>query len=579
MPELQAGPRLRMAVLGAAAVMFLLGLGTLDASAPDEPRYLQVAEEMRSGVHGPQGLVLLHLNGEVYTQKPPLYYWFAAAMGAPFGRVSEFWGRLPSALAGIFCILLTLRFGSRLFGSATGVLGAALLLTVFEFGHLGRRVQLDVLLAAYQLSALFAFWWVDRGLGRNWRWVALLHLSLGLGILTKGPVGFLVPVLSMIAFLAWEKRLGDLKRIFPPWSLLLSLGPGLAWVAGATALAPAGFADDAVGTNVFGRFFQGTSHARPFYYFLYRFPLDFLPWTLLWPAVYWVGRNRVFTRERAPEEQRRRAWRFLLACVATSLVFFSISSGKRGLYMVPAFPAAALLCADACIRGLSTRTALPRSASIAAALFALLALVIGTEALAAGFGRSLVPIEAWREMLPALNRTFLIAFGCALVGISSGGVVAWSVTLRNRAPLLAHAAISVVAVFAVELAVFALLYPALDPIRSTRPISEAAAAVTPEGESIGLIGDRSMVGGLVYYTGHHIEALKTPEEVQGFLAEGGRTFVLKRRKLERLLAHTEVEIVGSSRTGRRELVVALPRAGTPAEPLGNATSDPGAGDR
>jgi len=279
-----------------------------------------------------------------------------------------------------------------------------------------------------------------------------------------------------------------------------------------------------------------------------------------------VGRHRIFTRDAAPEERRRRAWRFLLACVGTSLVFFSISSGKRGLYMVPAFPAAALLCADACIRGLSARTALPRSASVVAALFAVLALAVGAESLAAGLGRPIAPIEAWKEMLPALNRTFLMAFGCALIGISSGGVVAWWVMLRNRAPLLAHAAISVTAVFAVELAVFTLLYAALDPIRSTRPISEAAAQITPAGESIGLVGDRSMVGGLVYYTGHHVEALKTPEDIQGFLAEGGRTFVLKRRKLERVEAHTPVEIVGSSRTGRRELVVAIPAGSPPPVP-------------
>ncbi|MAE93348.1 MAG: hypothetical protein CL910_01675 [Deltaproteobacteria bacterium] len=562
MSELQAGPRLRAGVLAGAALLLLLGLGQVDASAPDEPRYLQVAEEMRSGAHGPLGIVVLHLNGEVYTQKPPLYYWAAAALGAPFGRVSELLGRLPSALGALLCVYLTLRFGSRLFGSAAGVLGAALLLTVYEFGHLGRRVQLDVLLTACELAALVAFWWVDRGLGPRARWVALLHAALGLGVLVKGPVGFLVPVLSMVAFLAWERRLRDLGRLFPPWALLISLGPGLAWIAAASALAPAGFAGEAVGANLIGRFFEGTSHARPIYYFLYQFPIDFLPWTLLWPGVYWVARRQIFAdRSGRPDERNRRAWRFLLACVGTSLVFFSISGGKRGLYMVPAFPAAALLCADACIRGLSGRTALPRLASLVAAAFALLTLTVGVEALSAGLGRSLVAFEPWRTILPELSASFLLAFGAALIGIVSASVVAWVVLLRNRSPLLGYVGVALGMVFSIELAVFGLLYPSIDPIRSPRSIAEAAARVTPESSPIGLVGDRSMIGGLAYYAGRRITELKTHEEITAFLEAGGSTFVLKRRKLWRVEVHAPVEIATSARSGSRELVVAVRASG------------------
>ena len=151
---------------------------------------------------GPSGLVLLHLNGEPYTQKPPLYYWLAAAAGAPFGRVTEVAARLPSALAGIALIGLTLVFGSRLLGGATATLGAALLLTTFEFADNARRAQLDVLLALFETLALVAFWRIDRGIGRRWLAQLVLHASLGLAVLTKGPVGILVPVLVMACFLA-----------------------------------------------------------------------------------------------------------------------------------------------------------------------------------------------------------------------------------------------------------------------------------------------------------------------------------------------------------------------------------------
>ena len=214
MNQPQASPRLRAAVIAMAAIVLLSGLGSVDASAPDEPRYLQVAEEMRSMQHGAGGLLLLHLNGEVYAQKPPLYYWLAALSGLPTHRVTELAARLPSALAGIAVIWLTLHLGSRLFGGFTGVLGAALLLSVFEFGHLARRVQLDVLLALFEMGALVAFWWLDRGLG-NRRWqLTLMHGAMGLALLTKGPVGFLIPFLTIFAYLVWERRPRDIAGLF-----------------------------------------------------------------------------------------------------------------------------------------------------------------------------------------------------------------------------------------------------------------------------------------------------------------------------------------------------------------------------
>jgi 4-amino-4-deoxy-L-arabinose transferase-like glycosyltransferase len=559
MAQVQAGPRPAFAVLAASAVLLLTGLGWLDADAPDEPRALQIAEELRSLEHGARGLVVLHLNGEVYTQKPPLYYWLAAAIGAPFGRVSELAARLPSALAGLFAVWLTLHLGTRMLGSGTGVLGAAILVTVFSFSGLARRVQFDVLLTALELAALASFWWLDRGLGRTRLHQLLLHLALGLAVLTKGPVGFLIPALTIAAFLLWERRPRDLARAFPLWGLALSLGPGLVWIAAATALAPPGFASTAVGENVFGRFFAGTSHARPFFYYLWSFPLEFLPWTLAWPAVYLVGRRQIFAP--GADESARRAWRFLLAGIAVSLVFFSLSSGKRGLYQLPVFPATALLTADALLGWLAGRARLPRAFTIGAALVIVLLLALGAEAIAAGLGR---PFLLPAEQLAGLRAPLLLAFGVGLVGIACGALAALVVGVRNRLSVPAFPGFAAGILAAVELAVFLLLYPALEPATTFRPTALAAAEHTPPGERIGLLGSRSMVGGLAYYGGRRVAELRTPEEVERFFAKGGGAVVLKSKKLERLAA--PVEVVHRTRAGRRELVVVIPRTASDAEP-------------
>jgi 4-amino-4-deoxy-L-arabinose transferase-like glycosyltransferase len=577
--------RARIALLVGAAILLLPGLGRVDAWAPDEPRYLQVAEEMRSLEHGATGLVLLHLGGRPYDQKPPLYFGLAALAGAPGGRVTEAAARLPSALAAIATVALTLLLGARLLGGRVGLLGGALLTTVFVFANLARRIQLDPLLTLLETAALALFWRADRGLGRRRLQVAGLHLCLGLAVLTKGPVGFLVPVLVMAVFLASEGRAGDLRRVVPLWALPLSLGPGLAWVAAAIALGPTGFAAGALGENLLGRFFAGTSHDRPFYYFLYQLPADFLPWTLLGPAIWLAGRRRVFgsapagsgpadERRRSPtdpaaeraavslhgerrREGLRRAWRFLLAWAGTSLVFFSLSSGKRGLYLLPVFPALALLLADSLCRELAGRSSLPRL--LGAGLAVGTALVAGVGAVAVA-GVALGSHVRWSaKLLAAVEGPDLLAFGIAVLAVTAGGAAAWVVTRRHGTAALRRLAIPIVGAWAVELAVFQLLYPALDAGRSPRPIAEAAAAATPPGQRVGVIDDGSMLGGLVYYGGRPVVVLTSRASIERFLAAGGRTFVVKERKLDRVTALTPVREVGRARTGSRTVVVVVAR--------------------
>jgi len=425
------------ALLALAALALLApGLGAVGFSAPDEPRAAAVTREMFTMEHGPAGLVLLHLNGEAYTQKPPLYYWLASSASLLPGEVTEWSARLPSLLAGFATLLLTFALGRRLLGARNALLGVALLLTTYKFAHLSRRVQFDVVLAAFELGALLAFWRLDRGIGSDARNRIALHACLGLALLTKGPVGFLVPVLVAASHLAVERRLPDLRRAFSLPALLLSLGPILAWLAAAVALAPAGFLGDAVGGGVLARFFAGSSHARPFYYYLYQLPIECLPWTLLWPTAVWAARRRVFVA--GSDEGRRRAWRFLLAWLGASFAFFSLSAGKRGLYLLPSLPAVALLCADSLGLALRGRARPPRALTLgaAAAALALLGAAVQLGRLEGISGIAVPP-----------------SFLAVLAGAPVVGAVAWIAAVRaGRAGRTVWVAIACVA--AIEAAAF-----------------------------------------------------------------------------------------------------------------------------
>jgi 4-amino-4-deoxy-L-arabinose transferase-like glycosyltransferase len=577
-------------VLGAAA-LFLTGLGAPDLWQPDEPRYAQVAEELRSLQHGARGLWLLHLNGEPYTQKPPLYFWLAALAGAPAGRVGETAARLPSALAGIACVALLVGFGTRLRGPAVGAAAGALLATTTLFAYLARRAQLDVLLCAFELVALTAFWRLASearseakpsgggGAGSAGavpaRWAALLHGGLGLAVLVKGPVGLIVPALAILAFLAWERRLSALRRCLPPWGPLLSVAPGLLWIAGAVALAPPGFFDRAIVENLWGRFAQGTSHARPIWYYLYQFPGDFLPWTLLAPAVVIAGRRVLgasASEARASEARsepkasgdrkgepkasevpqacpgdRAQVWRFLLAWLGSALLFFSLSSGKRGLYLLPVFPAAALLCADAVVGALRDGGRPPRWAISLLAALAGLALLVGLAA----------PSAASRfgvELPGAFPALWLALFGLVLLAFRLA-----------RGSWLARAGVVVAGVALAELLVFTAVFPAVDVEKSPRRVAEEAAALTPPGASVG-VTRVTLVGALAYYGGRPVTELKEPEAIAAFLAGGGRAIVTEERHLGRVEAVTPVEIRFRARQGRRALVVVTPGAAAASAP-------------
>jgi hypothetical protein len=236
-------------------------------------------------------------------------------------------------------------------------------------------------------------------------------------------------------------------------------------------------------------------------------------------------------------------------------VFFSLSSGKRGLYLLPAFPALALLVADAACRELAGRTSLPRS--LGAGLAAGAALLAAGGAAALGVAALGPRFERTRELLATLERAGLLAFGVALLALTLAGVAAWIVTRRHGTAALRRLAIPVACAYAALFAVFQLLYPALDAGRSPRPIALLAAAATPEGAPVGLVSDRAMVGGLLYYGGRRVVPLRSPESIRAFLDAGGRTFVVKERKLERVTALTPARVAGRARAGRRAVVVVV----------------------
>lgn len=539
--------RAAWALAAAATLLLLVGLGWTDLWAPDEARIGQIAEELRSMRHGAPGLVLLHANGEPYTQKPPLYYWLAAGFGSALGEVTEVAARLPSALAGLACIAITVVFGRALFADPrAGLCAGALLLGVFRFAHLTRRAQLDPLLSLFEVGALLAFWRIESGRGSRLQNLVALHAALGLAVLTKGPVGLLA-LAGIAAYLVWEGRGRELRALLPVWSPLLALLPALLWLAGASLLAAPGFFGEAVVDNLFGRFVAGSSHARPAYYFAIQFPLDFLPFTLLWPLALTV----VWPRLRGPagsgdrKDPERGALRLLVAWILVCLVFFSLSAGKRGLYLLPIFPATALLCGYALALRLREGAALRGAFAVATAVAGLL--------FAAGvwLGSSPSGVEVPN------NPGFVVpaSFGWALATIAGLSLLLQAGLLRLGSGPQRRLAAWWAAVVALYASVFWLAYPAFDEQKSPRPVALAALAQSHATAAIGVFDQRALVEAVAYYADRKVLHFMEPAEALDFLAEPGHALIVRADKLDRLRSSGRIQVLDSLRAGRRELLV------------------------
>ena len=526
-------------LLGAIA-LFGARLGAYDLWLPDEPRYAEIAEELRSMREGAAGLVLLHLNGEAYSQKPPLYFWLAAAAGAPRGRVDEWAARLPSAVAGVLAIAATAGLGARLLGPASGLLGGALLLTLFAFAFAARSAQLDVLLTLFETLALAAFARID-GEGRPARRdLAALHGSLGLAVLTKGPVGWLVPTLAIAAFLAWERRLGALRRAFPLWGFALAFGPALLWLFAASRLAPAGWLEAAVVDNVLGRFVAGTSHARPLYYEIEKLPGQLLPWAPLLLLVAWQAPRALAAPGSGPD--RRRGWRFCLAWAVTTLLFFSLSASKRPRYVMTSFPAYALLMADAL------------RAWLGGARRPLRALRFGVVAYAA----AAIGFAVWVARSDALDDPQQsLRFAAAALALLTASGAAWLAIARRAASAERLLAVPIGTAWVALLVAYTVVVPRLDASRSPRAVAALAVALAREGEAIGVLGDEALGAAIAYYGGRRVASLETPISVRWFAAAGGRVLVLAEARLAEVEAATPLRVHDRVKLDDSWLLVAI----------------------
>jgi len=356
-------------LLAVGAAIFFGTMGCRDLWEPEELRYAQITTEMMQT----HQWSVLHLNTVTYPDKPPLFFWTIALCTRALGHAdkpTEFSMRLPCVLAGLGVLLFTFLLGRRLYGGRGAFLSGLFLLTMPFFAQMAIEARMDMMLTLFITAALFCFYvaYVDK----HGTWLYLVaYVFLGLAVLTKGPVGALLPILAFAVFallkdnlhgaIYWHLRgraliAGAAERLrirLSPvpmrigWGLLVMAAIVGPWLAVACLRGGATHTYELLFHQNFNRYFDSWTHNNEsfFLYFLF-VPLQVLPWALFLPSMI------AFSAVRKPHETQRSAataahgcWarRFPLIWFATVLLFFTFCSSKRWIYTLPLVPAAALM--------------------------------------------------------------------------------------------------------------------------------------------------------------------------------------------------------------------------------------------
>ena len=504
-----------LALLG--ALLFLPGLGLRDLWNPDEARYAEVAREMRLE----SSWAIPRLNGEVYTQKPPLLFWLIIASSFLTGGVGEVSARLPSALAAIGTILLVFRLGERLFNRRAAWIAAGAFATCYKIIWQGQFGQIDMLLTF--LVALAVWFWV-RGYTENRPGLyPLFFVATGLATLAKGPAGFLPPLLAIVAFLLITKERTELRRMRIGLGFLIWAAVVLAWLIPAGLSGGREYLDQIVFKQNVTRYADPWHHFQPWYYYLTVIPPEFFPWSFLLPTALVVGWKRV----------ERKGYLFALCWMVVTLVFFSVSPAKRTVYILTMYPAMALLVGAALDRIAAEWPQGRRWAVWPLGMLSGLALLLTAAVPIAGLGR--------KEAAPLGGNLFVWQLTLALLPLLAGALYAWWQARGGRLPRAAAGLAAGMGTFA--LLATLLLIPKFDAIKSTRAMSRELVARMRPGDTYGIYPRLDST--LVFYTGRFAVELNSERKLLEYARRPGVWVLAQRDDLARLRKPLPLEPVAT----------------------------------
>jgi 4-amino-4-deoxy-L-arabinose transferase-like glycosyltransferase len=334
----------RYAIVALIVVVLLAWFASLELRGlfiPDEGRYAEIPREMLDT----GDWVTPRLNGLKYFEKPPMQYWLTAATYAVFGE-DEWTARLPSTLLGFLAVLMTALTARRLWGTQAMLTAGVVLAGSWAYYLSGQYLTLDIMLSAFLTFALCAFLRAQHEDAtesqRQW-WMLFAWANCAFAVLCKGLIGLVLPGLALAAYslVGLDGKLW--RRLYLLRGLALLLAIALPWFVLVQQRNPEFFEHFFIREHF--RRFASKEHVRPgeWWYYAPILVVGLMPWTPLFVQQWLRAHSAPMP---TPERLFNRPFRPVLFCAVWAvaiIVFFSISQSKLPAYVIPVFPALALM--------------------------------------------------------------------------------------------------------------------------------------------------------------------------------------------------------------------------------------------
>ncbi len=407
-------------------------------------------------------------------------------------------------------VLLVYELARRMFGAATGLLAGIVLASAIEFCMLAHAATPDSTLLLFTILTFYLFWIGSRNGSRAW--FIPCGMAAGLAMLTKGPVGIVMPCAVIFLYLFWN---GELKRLLDrrvlhgllaffvvagPWYILVSVETRGVWIK------------QFIGKENLTRFAQPMEeHSGPIFYHLVGIIILFAPWSIVLGATIHNALREMRTQpeETPPQRDERQACRLLICWMLTYLVFFSLAATKLPNYVLPVYPALAILTARFLNRWRTNSARFPRWVMpVALAVLAAIGIVTGVG-LAIGGG--LIPLAGVKMVtFPGLERWLWLGAIPIL-----GAAVAGFYLLRQRRDLL----IASLAITSVSFVALIAAFPAnsFDRYKAPRELV-MQSGVRQSHRDIRLLALEWFQPSVVFYSQREVERINTWPEAGRVLA-------------------------------------------------------------
>ncbi len=263
-----------------------------------------------------------YFNGEKFYDKPPLFNWLVALSFLVFG-FTEFAARLPAALLGTGCVLLTYFAGRRMFSPVVGFLGAAILASSVEFIIMSTVVVHDISLTFCVTLAMFLFFAGYKNRAHRRQYLLWGYAAIGMSVVAKGPIGLIMPMMVVGLFLISQRNLKFVKEMRVGWGLLIFLAVASPWYILMDIRNP-DYTDYFLWQQNFGNFLSEAKsrHPEPFYYYIPVLLGGFWPWSFFLPAAL-ISSFRSGLGKIRPEKVYLMIW---LGCI---FLFFSAAASSE----------------------------------------------------------------------------------------------------------------------------------------------------------------------------------------------------------------------------------------------------------